>query len=458
MARYDFDPELVIPALREHVLVDGFHVVIDLAKSHGSYIHDARTGHDILDFYSYFASLPIGHNHPELMSDSAFLAALQRAAIANPANSDMYTSEYAAFVQTFAAIAKPAAFRYLFFVAGGSLAVENALKTAFDWKVRKNRAAGKGDKGTQVMHFREAFHGRSGYTLSLTNTDPVKIDGFPKFAWPRITNPKLEFPLTVASLRKTEELERQAVVEMEAAFDQNPDDVAAIIIEPIQGEGGDNHFRAEFFQQVRRIADERDALLIFDEVQTGCGQTGKFWAYEHFGMTPDIIAFGKKLQVCGIMVGERIDEVRDNVFHVSSRINSTWGGNLTDMVRATRYLEVIQQNRYVENAAAMGVRLLAGLQELVRSFEMISNVRGRGLIAAFTLPSTEVRNAVRQACWDRGLATLASGTRSIRFRPCLNVSAEEVDLALGILREALSGVALTSAGPPKPAPPTATAA
>jgi L-lysine 6-transaminase len=434
MSRFHVDAPAIHDTLRPHVLVDGFHVAIDLEKSHGSWIHDAVSGRDILDFYSYFATLPIGHNHPALLDDEEFLAALQRAAIANPANSDIYSAEYAAFVDTFARLAKPADFRHLFFVAGGALAVENALKTAFDWKVRKNRAAGRGDLGSRVVHFREAFHGRSGYTLSVTNTDPGKTDFFPRFDWPRITNPKLEFPVTPEVEARVAAAERQAVAEIEQAFADHPHDVAAILIEPIQGEGGDNHFRAKFFRELRRLADEHEALLIFDEVQTGFGSTGKMWAYEHFGVVPDVLAFGKKTQVCGIMAGPRVDEVPDNVFRRSSRINSTWGGNLVDMVRCAKYLEVVHEDRLVEHAARLGEIFLDGLAELAqRHPALASNVRGRGLFAAFTLPTPALRNELRQDLWSRGLATLPSWPRSVRFRPSLTVTEAEIDHALELL-------------------------
>ncbi len=240
--------------------------------------------------------------------------------------------------------------------------MENALKTAFDWKVRKNLAAGKGEKGTQIIHFREAFHGRTGYTLSLTNTaDPRKYMYFAKFDWPRIINPKLRFPVTEAVLQRVVAEEAQAIAEIEKAVRDNPDDIAALIIEPIQGEGGDNHFRPEFFHALRRLADEHDFMFIVDEVQTGLGATGRMWAIEHMGVKPDIIAFGKKAQVCGIIVGDRIDEVADNVFDVSSRINSTWGGNLVDMVRSQRYLEIIEAEDLVKNAQGMGELLLGGM-------------------------------------------------------------------------------------------------
>ena len=440
MTGYAVSPEAIHATLSRHILADGFHVAIDLERSHGSWMRDAISGRDILDFYSYFASLPVGHNHPRLVGDQEFMKALVRAAVANPANSDVYTPEYAFFVDTFARLAVPSDFRHLFFVAGGALAVENALKTAFDWKWRQNRAAGRGAAGGQILHFQEAFHGRSGYTMSLTNTDPVKTEGFPAFQWPRIINPKLSFPVTPEGEAATAATEAEAVAAIRQAFADHPHDIAAIIIEPIQGEGGDNHFRGDFFSELRRLADEHQALLIFDEVQTGFGLTGKFWCYEHFGVTPDILVFGKKAQVCGIMVTDRVDSQANNVFTTPSRINSTWGGNLVDMVRATKYLEIIHEENLVDNAATMGRRFVDGLEALADSHPIVASVRGRGLFAAFTLPSSTLRDQLRTVCWENGLATLASWPRSLRFRPCLNVSASEVDTALDILDQSLRKV------------------
>lgn len=424
----------VFPTLESNILVDGFHVIIDLDKSHGSWMVDAADGREYLDCYSYFASLPIGHNHPK-MEDPEFRETLMRVAQTNPANSDIYSREFAGFVRTFREVAAPDEFRYLFFVAGGSLAVENAIKVAFDWKCQKNRAAGVEGGGDKVLHFREAFHGRSGYTLSLTNTDPGKTRDFPQFDWPRVANPKIQFPLDEAA---AEAAEQQSVGEIEAAFDADPHGIAAIILEPIQGEGGDNHFRPEFFRELRRIADEREALLIFDEIQTGVGLTGTMWAYEQLGMTPDLIAFGKKTQVCGLMSTTRVDDIDTNVFHVSSRINSTWGGNLVDMVRSARYLQIIAEDGLVDNAARVGEAFKSGLHALESEYDTVSNVRGRGLMLAFDLPDGDQRDELRTRCWDIGLATLACGDRTVRFRPSLTFSEEDAATALGMLRDALA--------------------
>ncbi|MGH7557920.1 MAG: L-lysine 6-transaminase [Gemmatimonadota bacterium] len=435
MSRIQVSAERVFPILKQSILVDGFHIVIDLEKSHGTTMVDALTGKEYLDCYAYFATLPIGHNHPG-MDDEGFRESLMRAALANPANSDVYSREYAAFVEIFRRVAVPAPFEHLFFIAGGALAVENAMKAAFDWKAQKNRARGIEGGADKVLHFVDAFHGRSGYTLSVTNTDPAKTRDFPKFDWPRVSNPKLSFPIDDEAI---EEAEAGVVAEIEAVFEKDPHGIAAILIEPIQSEGGDHHFRPQFLQALRRLADEHEALLIFDEVQTGMGVTGTMWAFEQMGMAPDIVAFGKKAQVCGIMVGPRIDEVEKNVFRVSSRINSTWGGNLVDMVRCARYLEIIEEKELVESTARVGDTFLELLQGVQAEFpEIVSNTRGRGLLLAFDLPDTATRSAIRQKCWDEGLATLACGPRSLRFRPSLIFSEDDAERAVDILRQVLA--------------------
>ena len=431
-------PAEVHGVLGRHMLADGFDLVFDFEKSHGAWLHDARTGREYLDFITFTASNPIGYNHPG-MKDPEFLKVLHRVAQLKPALSDLYSVEYAQFVDTMARLAIPAHMKYAFFIEGGTLGVENALKVAFDWKVRRNKAKGvAGERGSQVIHFREAFHGRSGYTLSLTNTDPVKTDYYPKFRWPRIDNPKLRFPVTPVVERDVLAAEQKALEQMRRAFADNPDDIAAILIEPIQGEGGDNHFRPEFLQALERLARENACFFIVDEVQTGVGLTGKMWAHEHYGITPDAMCFGKKTQVCGCLVGPKVDEEPQNVFKVPSRINSTWGGGLTDMVRFGRYLEVIHEERLVENARVVGDHLLAGLREVQRELGgLVSNARGRGLMIAFDLPTPDQRNKAKDAIWRNGLLVLPCGERSLRFRPPLNLTAAEADTGLDVVRRSL---------------------
>jgi len=436
------EPKQVHATLARHMLADGFDLVLDLEKSQGAYLYDSASGKRYLDFFTFFASNPVGMNHPKLNNEE-FIRKIGHVAIHKPSSSDIYTVEMAEFVDTFFRVAVPEYFKYGFFIEGGALAVENALKVAFDWKVQKNFHKGyKKECGHLVLHFRHAFHGRSGYTLSLTNTDPNKTNYFPKFPnWPRVDPPSAKFPLDGDNLSDTIRREEATIADIRQAFIDNPDQIACIILEPIQGEGGDNHFRAEFLQALRDICDEFEALLIFDEVQTGVGLTGHMWAHQAIGVRPDIISFGKKSQVCGILATDRVDDVQNNVFHKSSRINSTWGGNLVDMVRFQRFLEIIEEEGLVENAATVGKHLIGELERLRSDFPaMVSNVRGLGLMCAMDLPTAQERDLFRQKCYDKGLMILGCGDRSIRFRPPLNLTAGQVDEGMEIIREAIEEI------------------
>jgi L-lysine 6-transaminase len=305
---------------------------------------------------------------------------------------------------------------------------------AFDWKSRWNEAHGiSPDLGTQVMHLTGAFHGRSGYTMSLTNTDPNKVARFPKFHWPRIESP------WIADERDVPAYERRALAQAVEAFEANPHDIACFIMETVQGEGGDHHFRPEFFAAMKDLCHRYDALFVLDEVQTGGGLTGKPWAYQWNGVEPDVVAFGKKLQVCGVMAGGRVDEVPDNVFHVPSRINSTWGGNLTDMVRSRRILEVIEADNLFDAAQVRGAELLDGLQRLAAGHPLLTNPRGLGLMCALTMPDRDVRDRVLNVLMERELVImLGCGHRSLRVRPALTVSSETIQIALAALDRAVT--------------------
>ncbi len=423
----------------KHMLADGYDMALDLRKSHGRYIHDAATGKEYLDLFSFFASAPLGFNHPS-MTTPEWKNHIAEVAINKPSNSDFYTEEMAVFVDTFATTVIPDSHPYLFFVAGGALAVENALKTAFDWKVRKNIEAGRGDKlGSKVIHYKKAFHGRTGYTLSLTNTaDPRKYMYFPQFDWPRVDPPAMIFPIQ-ENLDAVIAAEEASLKQIDAAIKEHGHDIACLLIEPIQGEGGDNHFRTEYLQALRDRADKHEFLLVFDEVQSGMGMTGEWWAWQAIGVEPDVFCFGKKSQVCGIASNRRVDEVKDNVFHESSRINSTWGGNLVDMVRCTKYLEIMVEENILENVRARHDQVIQGLEALAAKFPgKIANIRGRGLMIAFDMENTELRNALLGKIFDNGAIILPCGHVTVRFRPPMNITAEEVEKAMVIIEKSLT--------------------
>src|SRR5256714_3333010 len=420
--------------LEQHVLLDGFRIVLDHEKSRGSYLYNAATDSRLIDLYGFFGSMPVGYNHSHF-EEPAVQKELARAAAIKVANSDVSSPGYAEFVETFSRVAGfPPLERYLF-IEGGALAVENTLKAAMDWKMRKNIAAGRGERGTEILHFQHAFHGRSGYTMSLTNTDPRKTDLFAKFKWPRVSNPAIDLSRPEPE-GEADVIAREAKAEEEIRhfIEERGIDIAAIILEPIQGEGGDNHFRKEFLQRLRDICDENEMLLIFDEVQTGLGTTGRLWCSQHFGVMPDLMAFGKKVQVCGVMAGPRLDEVPDNAFRLPSRLNSTWGGNYTDMIRSTHFLRIIEKENLVENARVVGEYFLKALQQLQSEQAIMTAVRGRGLFIAFDLPDPKTRDEFWKGLFDRGLLVLKSGDRSIRFRPALDITTEVIDEAMDLLR------------------------
>ncbi|MGI9017737.1 MAG: L-lysine 6-transaminase [Euzebya sp.] len=431
-------------SLNVHILVDGYPMVLDTAASRGSWLVDARDGTEYLDVFTFYASSPLGMNHPGLTDNAEFAAELLEVAMNKPANSDVYTVAYARFVDTLSRVLGDPSLPHYFFIEGGAMAVENALKVAFDWKSRHNAERRRSAAGGRVLHLTGAFHGRSGYTLSLTNTDPNKVARFPKFDWPRISAPQVRHPIADhAEVIQAEE--GAAMAQAVAAFARYPHDIACVIAEPIQSEGGDNHLRPEFLRALQQLAHDNDALFVLDEVQTGAGITGHAWAHQGMGLQPDIIAFGKKMQVCGIMAGRRVEEVNDNAFSVSSRINSTWGGNLTDMVRSRRILEIIQQEDLITATKSKGEYLLGRLEDLARTHPgVFDNVRGRGLLCAIDVPTTARRDSITARLMQQErVMMLGCGDRTLRFRPSLAVSTEELDLAV----DALDRVAAASPNP-----------
>lgn len=421
----------VVAVLGSKLLIDKGAIVVDLEKSQSSWVVDHRTNKQYLDCFSQFASQALGWNHPKMLAQKERIA---DAAINRVANSDMYTTQFADFVSKFSEFTPD--FGHHFYICGGAIAVENALKAAFDWKAKKMGI--KDDRacnGLQVVYLKEAFHGRSGYTMSMTNNgDPrnPKTYGFPKFNWKKIHNPKVWHDPEGVNDIKAKNSETIAINEARRAMEKG--NVAAIIIEPIQGEGGDNHFRYEFLKALRTLADEYDSLLIFDEVQTGLGMTGKTWAYQHFDIKPDLLCFGKKVQVCGICGGEKIDEVRENVFTERSRINSTWGGNIVDMVRSTMQMEIIQEENLVENARHVGQYFL----ERLREFQgRVSNIRGRGLMIAVDFENKENRDSFLIKLEENGMLALSCGSKSVRFRPHLTFSKSDVDEAIRFIESSI---------------------
>lgn len=420
-----YHPTNIRGTLGKHILTDGMHIVPDFEKSHGARIVDQNTGKMYIDCYTQFASQPLGWNHKVLKEQKRRMDKVTEVRIAN---CDLYTPEYAQFVDTFGKILP--GFRNHFYIDGGALAVENALKCAFDWKAQKLGLKDSDEVNNfNVIHLKEAFHGRSGYTLSLTNTDPNKIKWFPKFNWTRVLNPKIHnYEDTGMSI---EEAEEKSVVEIQQALEDASRPVAAIILEPIQGEGGDNYFRKEYLETLRRLANDYETMLIFDEVQMGFGPTGKWWAHEALGVHPDMVVFGKKAQVCGFACSDKVHEVKDNVFRKSSRINSTWGGNLVDMVRSTILIEAIQKEGILDKVERVGNHFMSLLKKLP-----LKNLRGKGLIVAFDHYN---RDKLFSKLNEK-LLCLKCGNHSIRLRPPLTFTENDCEYTYQVIQEAISTI------------------
>lgn len=410
--------------IRSKQLPLGYPLVFDPKKSKGSYIHDSLTGRKYIDMFSFYGSCPIGHNHPKMKGFARELGAM---AIHNPANSNVYTEEYAKFVESFGKWL-PIGFNKMFFINGGALAVENACKAAFDWKVGINEANGIFDTNVndlKIVHFTDAFHGRSGYTMSMTNTDPAKTANFPKFDWTRIKFPK-----------PGQENESIRAIKLAIANDHR--NIAAIIAEPVQGEGGDNHMSPVLWKALWDITRETNIMLIADEVQTGLGLTGRTWAYEWLGNAPDMIVFGKKTQVCGFASSNRIDSATRNVFNVPSRLNSTWGGNLVDMMRARKYLEIIEEEDLMTNALEVGHYALGLIQALcMRHPTITSNPRGKGLMIAFDLFNSDACTRFKDLMYERGIIIVSAGANTIRLRPMLDVTKQTIDKVVTTMEKCL---------------------
>lgn len=420
-------PEEVHGVLAETILVEGYPLVFDVGASRGQYLRDARSQRDYLDFFCFYASRSLAFDHPALR-EAEYEHRVLRAGLTKPSNGDVYTSTFAEFVEVFRAEVMPPDFVHAFFIDGGALAVENALKVAFDWKAKKNRAKGQPVGPQKVIHFRHAFHGRSGYTLSLTNTDPSKVRDFPMFDWPRLDAPEADAPADEV----TQAIDKVA----EVIASEGAAAISAIIIEPVQCEGGDRHVSVDFLRGLRRLADANDCLLIFDEVQTGMGTSGRWWWHERAGVQPDVVAFAKRAQTGGVMATTRIDDV-ENVFREKSRISSTFSGNLVDFVRCQRIVEVVRDEGLLANATRQGDVLLAGLRDLAEKYSVVERARGMGLILAFDLPDGATRDRLVERAFDERLLVLPCGPRSLRLRPALDVDDAATSDGLERLERAL---------------------
>lgn len=392
-------------------------------------------GNVFLDFASHVGTSPLGYNHPELLAVCQRLKAIDpdryagtdfiSAYGADPEQNDIPTPSH--LHHKLLEITARFGFGTAFFSNSGAEAVENAIKICYD--ARRNCGYG--------FCFLGAFHGRTLGALSLNRSKRLHRSWYPQI--PNIVHLpyctcrhecSCGFWLGPAGPAGSVSRLAQFLDPVRGLMD--PAEVAYIILEPVQGEGGYHVPSAAFMAEIGRVARQQHIPLIADEVQSGMGRTGRWWASEHFDIQPDIIVAGKALRV-GATIG------RTELFPKEElRLGSTWGeGNALSSAIGFTTIQIIQRDGLLEHARRMGDRLQLELRTLQRRFDCMVDVRGLGLMVAIELDTLPRRDRILRACLERGLLLLGCGFKAIRFLPPLDVTQRELELALEILAQAL---------------------
>ena len=415
------------------------HLYQDPRRSVGNYLVDAD-GNALLDLYGHIAALPLGYNHPDLLF-AWRSGRFDWCAGFRPALGVAPPPEWVDVVEGTLMRVAPTGMRQVVTVTSGSEAVENAVKAAFVALMARRRGGAEPTaedldlvmKNAQpdtdrlkVISFEGGFHGRSLGALSLTRSKPIHKLDIPSFPWPVVPFPANRFPLD-AHAAENAEAEARSLAAIEAVFRAHPDEVAALIVEPIQGEGGDRHASPAYFRAVRALCRTHGAAFIVDEVQTGGGGTGRFWAHEAWGLDdpPDMVTFSKKTQVGGYYC--RAEYVAPQ----SYRIFNTWLGDPLRAAQLEIIVDVIERDRLLEVTRRTGDALVGGLGELcARHPGLLSQARGAATFAAIDVVDASTRDRIVKAAQQLGLEMGGSGARSIRFRPALVLGARRAAIAL----------------------------
>jgi len=376
-----------------------FNIKIDYEKSHGAFVFDKNTNKYYLDFFGMYASLPLGYNH-EVFKTEDFINEMNRVASVKVNNCEFVSDESLEFDNKFTSFCGKGIFKHFHYSCTGALAVEAAIKTCIEYMVHRK---------PKILSFHNSFHGINSYGGFVTSRFPgadKRLDGFPE-----IFSVKVDCKL--------------ASVE-DALINQ---DITCVLVEPIQCSAGDIHHDLSFFSGLRKLCDLYDVPLIFDEIQTGFGVTGKLWYYEHTGIIPDIVVFGKKTQLSGIMVREKFGEIFKPGKGI--RLEVTWDGDVVDMVRCKYIMKAYEENNILQNAREVGDVLAEGLKNV----NGIHNVRHVGLLIGFDLKNQKERDRIVKSLFQKRLICNSTGEKSIRLRPNLNLKIEDANLGLGIIKE-----------------------
>jgi len=402
-------------------------------RGHGLRVEDVD-GNEFLDFAAGIAVTSTGHCHPEVV------AAIQKQAaeLIHISGTDFFNEPLTDLAEKLSAIAPMRGPHRVFYGNSGAEAIECAMKLARYHTGRQH-----------IIAFLGAFHGRTMGALSLTASKPQQKRRFAPLV-PGVTHvrypyayrgctggPQEEEAFALGCARYIEEKLFKTILP--------PEEVAAIFVEPIQGEGGYVVAPDNFLRELRTICDRHGILLVADEVQSGAGRTGKWWAIQHSGVEPDIVCMAKGI-ASGMPLGICMSraEVMD---WVPGSHASTFGGNPVSIAAALATIDVLQREA-IGNAAKVGAKMLERLHGWKKSHPLVGDVRGRGLMIGVELvknketrePATDLRNRVETLAFERGLMILGCGETSIRLCPPLIVTEEEATVALDILEEALTQV------------------
>ena len=378
-----------------------FGINIDFEKSHDSYLYDRNSDREILDFFGMYASLPLGYNHP-VFKTKEFIDEFMRVSSFKINNCEFVSNETLEFDKMFREYAGQGLYKHFHYSCTGALAVEAAIKTCLEYKKYHT---------LNIVSFENSFHGINGYGGFVTS----RFSG---------TKSRLAgLPVNYSTKIKPDLREVARVFKNE-----NP---TCLLVEPIQCSAGDLYFDIEFFQGLRKVCDEYDVPLIFDEIQVGFGGTGKLWYFQHLDIIPDIVVFGKKTQLSGIMAIEKLGDIFKP--EKSVRLEVTWDGDVSDMVRCKYIMKAYQENNILKNVADRSVELIDALTVTPQ----IENLRNCGLMVGFDLSDTKKRDILLSKLYKSGLVCNKTGNRSIRLRPNLNITEHEIQHAIEIFYNAL---------------------
>ncbi len=384
-----------------------FNIKIDFERSSGAYIYDKNSDRKYLDFFGMYASLPLGYNHKVFKSEQ-FQDEISRCSHVKVTNCEFISDETEEFDKQFSSYCSlDNTFSNFHYCSTGALAVEAAIKISLHYKNYKN---------LNVLSFNNSFHGVNSYGGFITgrfSTSLKRLKGLPE-----LFSTKCNYDIQ----------------EVEKIMSNKDNPVTCIVVEPIQCTAGDIHHDREFFSKLRDLCNTYDVPMVFDEIQVGFGATGKLWYFEHLGITPDIVVFGKKTQVSGLMVTKKFSDIfnRDDV----PRLEVTWNSDTLDMIRCKYIIQEFQESSVLENVNKRGEQI----KNLLSNVSGIDNFRSKGLIIGFDLKNTETRDRLMKALYNKGMICNSTGANSIHLRPNLALSEQDAIVGCNMIKEALQEI------------------